>query len=284
MELLEGEDLESRIAARAARPYTVRDACAWAIGLARAVGVVHEFGLIHRDLKTQNVFLARRRDGEEIIKLLDFGIARPEEGSELTETGVTLGTPSYMSPEQLNAEALDRRSDIYSFGVVLFKLVTGRLPFRGDPVQVGTQHVTAPVPVPSLVAPASGITPELDALILKAMAKKRGERHASMREVERALLAVCEQMEVRKLPGGRAPSPLAPSRTEAPQKRSGSLSVVAAAPSPASDGPSPDEPTRVAKLSRAGMDGRAGQGRRLASRAGARDQQRSMPELVGARA
>ncbi|HEY0138411.1 MAG TPA: serine/threonine-protein kinase, partial [Nannocystis sp.] len=86
MELLTGEDLDARLKARAERPFGTHEACAWAVQIARAVGVVHQAGLIHRDLKTSNVFLARRRDGEEIVKLLDFGIARPEEGSELTAT------------------------------------------------------------------------------------------------------------------------------------------------------------------------------------------------------
>ncbi|MFZ6181189.1 serine/threonine protein kinase [Nannocystis pusilla] len=251
MELLEGEDLESRISARSSRPYTIRDACVWAIGIARAVAVVHEHGLIHRDLKTQNVFLARRRDGEEIIKLLDFGIARPEEGSELTQTGIALGTPSYMSPEQLNTETLDRRSDVYSFGVVLFKLFTGRLPFRGDPVQVGTQHITAPVPVPSLVAPASGITPALDALILKAMSKRRSDRHASMAEVERALLAVYQEVE-RMPPAGRPVLHLgAPSRMDERLALTGTLPALAgaraAAPGSALPATSAEAPTRVAR-------------------------------------
>lgn len=188
MELLAGEDLESRILARAERPYGVREACAWAIQIARAVGVVHHHGLIHRDLKTQNVFLARTRDGGEIVKLLDFGIARPEEGSELTRTGNVLGTPSYMSPEQVRNDRLDRRSDIYSFGVLLFKLLTGRPPFIGEAIQVALQHLSSPPPSASSFAP--GVPPALDHLILKAMSKEPGDRHASMDEIERALAAV----------------------------------------------------------------------------------------------
>ncbi|MDC0722481.1 serine/threonine-protein kinase [Nannocystis bainbridge] len=190
MELLTGEDLESRIAARSGRPYSVREACAWAIQIARAVGYVHQNGLIHRDLKTQNVFLARTRDGGEIIKLLDFGIARPESGSELTRTGNILGTPSYMSPEQIRDERLDRRSDIYSFGVLLFKLLIGRAPFVGEAIQVAMHHLTSQVPPPSSLAPGAGIPPALDELVLKALSKQPGDRYASMEEVERALVAV----------------------------------------------------------------------------------------------
>lgn len=190
MELLVGEDLDARVKARAERPFTTHECCAWSIQIARAVAVVHDAGLIHRDLKTSNIFLAQRRDGEEIIKLLDFGIARPEEGSELTATGVALGTPSYMSPEQVRNTFVDRRSDIYSFGVLLFKLLTNRLPFSGEPIQVAMAQCTSPAPVPSMVAPEAGISPELDALVLRMMAKAPDERYQSMREVEDALGAL----------------------------------------------------------------------------------------------
>ncbi|MCY1065502.1 serine/threonine-protein kinase [Nannocystis sp. RBIL2] len=193
MELLQGEDLDARLRRRAAHPFTPHDACVWAIQIARAVACVHDSGLIHRDLKVSNVFLARRRDGEEICKLLDFGIARAEDSSELTETGVTLGTPSYMSPEQIRNANLDRRSDIYSFGVVLFKLLTGRVPFTGEPIQVAMQHCETTPPAPSSVAPAAGISPALDALVLKAMAKKPGDRFQSMQEIGQALAELLQR-------------------------------------------------------------------------------------------
>lgn len=192
MELLVGEDLDARLRARAERPFTSHECCAWGIQIAQAVAVVHDAGLIHRDLKASNIFLARRRDGEEIVKLLDFGIARPEEGSELTATGITLGTPSYMSPEQVQNKVVDRRSDIYSFGVLLFKLLTNRLPFTGEPIQVAMAHCTASVPVPSVIAPAAGISPAMDALVLRTMEKDPARRYLSMRELERALRAVLD--------------------------------------------------------------------------------------------
>ncbi|MBZ5715793.1 serine/threonine-protein kinase [Nannocystis pusilla] len=186
MELLAGEDLESRIRARAERPYGRVECCSWAIHLARALNQVHRSGLVHRDLKASNVFLARQ-DSDELVKLLDFGIARPVEGSELTGTGVTLGTPNYMSPEQILNEPVDHRTDVYAFGVLLFKMLTGRLPFRGDAIQVTTQHCMTPPPRPSTVAPEVGITPALDAIVLKAMAKRPDERFQSMLEIEQAL-------------------------------------------------------------------------------------------------
>jgi serine/threonine-protein kinase len=188
MELLKGEDLDARLKRRAARPFSVHDACVWAIQIAQAVAVVHDAGLIHRDLKVSNIFLAQQRDGSELCKLLDFGIARAEDNSELTKTGVSLGTPSYMSPEQVRNLNVDRRSDIYSFGVLLFKLTTGKLPFTGEAIQVAMQHCTVEPPTPSSIAPNAGISPALDALILKALEKSPKSRLQSMREVEDALV------------------------------------------------------------------------------------------------
>jgi serine/threonine protein kinase len=189
MELLAGEDLHARVKARRERPYTVMEAVAWAVEIARAVGVVHAAGLIHRDLKASNVFLAWQ-DGQDLVKLLDFGIARPVVGSDLTKTGVSLGTPSYMSPEQILNSPLDARTDIYSFGVVLFKLLTGRTPFIGSHLELAMMHCSVAPSTPSAVAPDAGIPPSLDALVLRMLAKSPGERPASMQEVEQALLAI----------------------------------------------------------------------------------------------
>lgn len=189
MELLAGEDLHARIRARDERPYSTMDAVVWGVEIARAVGVVHKAGIIHRDLKTSNIFLAESEHGET-IKLLDFGIARPIEGSDLTATGVSLGTPSYMSPEQILSQPLDHRTDIYSLGVLLFKAVTGRMPFLGSQLEISVQHCTVAPPRPSAVAPEAGISRELDEVILKAMAKQPGDRHASMKAFEQALLGV----------------------------------------------------------------------------------------------
>jgi serine/threonine protein kinase len=188
MEFLHGEDLDTRLKRSAEHSYDISDACAWAQQIAQAVAAVHEAGMIHRDLKTSNVFLARRR-GEERCKLLDFGIARPEDSSEMTTTGTTLGTPSYMSPEQIQSAEVDRRSDIYSFGVLMYKLLTGKLPFAGDAIQIAWHHCNTPAPVPSVVAPSAGISPDLDAIVLKALAKDPGDRYATIDEVEAALTA-----------------------------------------------------------------------------------------------
>ncbi|MDC0720913.1 serine/threonine-protein kinase [Nannocystis bainbridge] len=204
MELLQGEDLYTRLKARDTRPYDIHEACLWALQLARAVGCVHDGGLIHRDLKTPNIFLARKRDGEEVVKLLDFGIARPEEGSELTRTGVLLGTPTYMSPEQIQNAALDRRTDIYSFGVLLFRLVTGRFPFTGEMVHIAMAHCQQPPPRPTELAPDAGISPALEAIILRALAKQPADRFQSMPDIEAALTDLLRDEAPELLPVSRA--------------------------------------------------------------------------------
>ena len=192
MELLDGEDLHARLRGSDERPCTITDCVTWAVEIVRAMSVVHKAGLIHRDLKASNIFLARQ-DGQEVVKLLDFGIARPIEGSDLTKTGVALGTPSYMSPEQINNLPLDHTTDIYSFGVLLFKMLTGRMPFIGSPLEVTTMHCSAPVPRPSAIARDAGISRELDEIVLKAMAKQPKDRFKSMEAVERALFEVLSE-------------------------------------------------------------------------------------------
>lgn len=206
MELLDGEDLQARVKQRDARPYALDECLVWTVETARAMGVVHKAGLIHRDLKTSNVFLARQGE-QEVVKLLDFGIARPAEGSDLTRTGVSLGTPSYMSPEQILDSSLDHRTDIYSLGVVLFKLLTGRTPFQGTPLEITTQHCTVPPPRPSVLAATGDIPRELDEIVLKAMAKSPGNRFASMAAFEQALLTVLSEEQPTTALRSAAPRP-----------------------------------------------------------------------------
>jgi serine/threonine-protein kinase len=190
MELLVGEDLETRIDGRGARPYTWVDCCHWAIAVARGTAAVHHAGLVHRDLKPSNVFLARQRDGREVVKLLDFGIARVQGSGDLTAVGAQLGSPNYMSPEQVLARPLDGRTDIYSLGVLLFELLTGELPFHGGAVEVAMQHCNAAPPRPGQLAPEYEIPAALDEVVLTAMAKDPAQRFATMEDFEAALTAL----------------------------------------------------------------------------------------------
>ena len=146
-----------------------------------ALADAHAAGVIHRDLKPENVMVEPRRGGEsDVVKVLDFGIAKivdtAEAGPALTRAGFVCGTPEYMSPEQAKGAPLDARSDLYSVGVLLFQLVTRRLPFEADTaVGFATKHLTEPPPPPSRLRPG-GCSPELERLILQALSKDPGAR------------------------------------------------------------------------------------------------------------
>jgi eukaryotic-like serine/threonine-protein kinase len=164
-----------------------------------ALAKAHDVGIVHRDLKPENILVLRGTDDEgnpiDIVKVCDFGIAKlatlvepsnPFAPKQTTETAI-LGTPDYMSPEQAMGQDVDARSDLYSMGVVLYHLLTGRTPFEADTAQgIAEQHVSqAPFP-PSGIR---NVHPELEAVCLRAMGKKPEDRYQSAREMRRAILA-----------------------------------------------------------------------------------------------
>src|SRR5262249_10891242 len=104
---------------------------------AEALAIAHDMGIVHRDLKPDNIMIARNRDGSDCVKVVDFGIAKAADNAaqKVTKTGLVVGTPEYMSPEQLSGDKLDGRSDIYSLGLVAFNMLTGTLPFPSDSQQ-----------------------------------------------------------------------------------------------------------------------------------------------------
>ena len=154
-----------------------------------ALDEAHGKGIIHRDLKPENVILTNRAGETDFAKVLDFGIAaRSESGDaqreqKLTQQGMVLGTPPYMSPEQFTGKALDARSDVYSLGVMAYEMLTGRLPFDADtPWQWATQHMTAqPIPFEQ-AAPSTAIPTGLRAAVMRALAKDREQRYPSARD------------------------------------------------------------------------------------------------------
>jgi serine/threonine-protein kinase len=154
-----------------------------------ALDEAHLQGIIHRDLKPDNIVLTDRAGEIDFVKVLDFGIAARRESGDankeqkLTQQGMVLGTPPYMSPEQFTGKALDARSDIYSLGVMVYEMLTSSLPFHADtPWQWATQHMTAqPTPF-EVAAPARDIPPGMKQAILKALSKDREQRQASARE------------------------------------------------------------------------------------------------------
>jgi len=169
----------------------LRQAVALAAQVADGLAAIHARGIIHRDLKPGNILL----DGKGLALLTDFGLARGQDAAQhLTVEGTVVGTPAYMAPEQLTADlgAVDRRCDLYSLGVVLYQLLTGRLPFEGpEPHRLLYQIVHAAPPLPSARRPDLG--PALEALVSKAMARRPGDRFQNAGELAEALRAWLQQ-------------------------------------------------------------------------------------------
>jgi serine/threonine protein kinase len=188
MELLKGEDLGARL--RRVGRFSLADAARILIQAGRALRRAHAAGIVHRDLKPGNVFLVD--DDDEVVKILDFGIAKyaGTPVCEQTEPGVTLGSPSYMSPEQAAGDkTIDHRSDLWSMAVVLFEMVTGVLPFRGPTTGSVLRRVFMErAPRAAEIAP--DLPPDVDVFFDKALAKRRGDRFQTISELVRAFVAI----------------------------------------------------------------------------------------------
>jgi hypothetical protein len=184
MELLDGQSL-----AAALPSLTQEQAVHVARQCCRALAASHDKGIVHRDIKPENIFLVRHEEDPLFVKIVDFGIAkllRPGEGGK-TRMGMVIGTPLYMSPEQCEGLGrVDHRADIYALGVVLYQMVTKRLPFVGENFsQIVIGHTSLPPPPPSLVSP--GVPADLEAIILHALEKDPARRFQSMAELAAAL-------------------------------------------------------------------------------------------------
>ncbi len=182
MEFIDGRPLSSIL--KTAGPLSADRTADIGAHVAAALGYAHKHGVIHRDVKPGNVLIT----DEGQVKVTDFGIARAINTEEsLTQTGAVMGTATYFSPEQAEGIGVDARSDIYSLGVVLFEMVTGRPPFLGDtPVAVASKHVRDHPPAPRELNPA--IPPTFEAIILKAMAKNPEHRYATAEDLRADLL------------------------------------------------------------------------------------------------
>jgi len=180
MELLEGQSLRDLLAREA--PLESRRAVAMMLQAAAAVEAAHESGIIHRDLKPGNIFIVQPRNAPPVVKVLDFGIAKlaadtvgEAETHALTQTGVMIGTPRYMSPEQCDGVPLTPASDVYSLGIILYEMLTGAPPFTGmSPLAVALQHSSKPPRRPTEVV--ADIPLELEKLILHALEKNPAQR------------------------------------------------------------------------------------------------------------
>ena len=183
MQLLEGTELQNILEG----PTPPERAVDLILQILRGLEHAHGQGVVHRDLKPQNIFVTRDHEGREVLKLVDFGIAKIIGGDgaleQMTRAGMVFGTPQYMSPEQALGLEIDARADIYATGVLLYQIVTGRLPFNSDdPVALIRMQVsTEPPPLPSTVPP------ELAAIILRMLAKQKEQRYPDARTVRIAL-------------------------------------------------------------------------------------------------
>ncbi len=190
MEFLQGEALADRL--RRERLLSAARALEIAAQVADALAASHAHGIIHRDLKPENIFLITRAHVQDFVKVLDFGLAKLTQGDEKvshkTRTGSVMGTPYYMAPEQCEGRAgVDHRADIYSLGVIMFEMMTGRVPFGGEGYgEIIVKHLTAPVPAPRDINPA--ITPAQQSVVMRALTKPRDGRFSSMEEFRAAIL------------------------------------------------------------------------------------------------
>jgi len=179
MELIDGQDLAAVL--REARMLDPGRTVAIARQVVSGLCAIHEAGIVHRDIKPANILLATRagrsKRDRDFVKIMDFGISRPIHGGTITNTGAIIGTPEYMAPEQLLADNIDQRADLYAVGVMMFRMLTGKLPFTDD-VFDRSAAANPYVEVPAVDAVRPDVPRELAAAIAKAVAKNAGDRYA----------------------------------------------------------------------------------------------------------
>ncbi|MFT3770829.1 MAG: protein kinase [Minicystis sp.] len=225
MELLDGCDLAALVRQRTLAPAEavgyVREAC-------DAIAEAHALGIIHRDVKPANLFLSRKRTGESVVKVLDFGISKLIEDTRITEVQVGMGSAEYMSPEQMrSAGDVDGRTDVWSLGVTLYELLTGHTPFHADTVGNVLAAVLARPPVPPRQY-RPDLSADLEALILRCLEKEPDKRFATVMDLSAALAPFAAPA---------MPSAFAPARP--------SFASVPAAASAFAPAPPPSAPART---------------------------------------
>ena len=193
MEYIEGTTLGGAL--RASAPFSMTRAIRITTQIARALAAAHDKGIVHRDLKPENVFLIERDNRPDFVKIVDFGIAKvaptPQNANEprLTRAGSVFGTPEYMAPEQAAGRSdADGRVDIYALGVILYEMLVGRVPHKGESmVRTLAMQMLDPIIPPRQARPDLDISPELEAVVMTALAKKRDQRYPTMTDFLAAL-------------------------------------------------------------------------------------------------
>jgi hypothetical protein len=184
MELLDGEDLGQRLA-RTPQGLPLHQVLRLADQTSQALSVAHNRGIVHRDLKPQNIFLCKTVEGDEVVKVIDFGISKVLDQSGVTAAGQFIGTPLYMSPEQVRGQSdlIDARADVYALGVVLYEAIAGRPPYQGESIFELVEAINGPDLPPLLAELRPEVPKALDEVLRRAMAKSRDDRPASVTEL-----------------------------------------------------------------------------------------------------
>ncbi|WP_405135832.1 Stk1 family PASTA domain-containing Ser/Thr kinase [Nocardia sp. NBC_01388] len=239
MELVEGGTLRELLRERGPMPpHAVR---AVAEPVLAAVGVAHAAGLVHRDIKPENVLIS---DSGE-VKIADFGLVRAVASANITSASVILGTAAYLSPEQVTSGSADARSDVYSAGILIFEMLTGRTPFNGDSsISIALQRVEKDVPSPGRLI--GGVPPEFDELVAHATAREPSHRFADATEMAGELRRIARELQ---LPDYRVPSP-----TESAEHVSARYQVAPATPPPARQAPARHTPAATEATTRIPAD------------------------------
>jgi eukaryotic-like serine/threonine-protein kinase len=194
MEFLEGCDLADELTRR--RVLDAGTGIRVSMQICRALAAAHANGVVHRDMKPENVFIQRTADGEEIVKIVDFGIAQlrskddavVETKRRLTRTGMIFGTPEYMAPEQASGKHADLRADIYAVGIIMYEMFTGAVPFTGETfLGVLSKHLSEVAPAMNVVYPDLTISAQLQTVIMRALEKDPAVRYQSMLEFAQAI-------------------------------------------------------------------------------------------------